>query len=308
MTLKTFKLSLTLFFIVILMFVITFIPIQAYTYNDPVANQGVIDIDTGLTILNNWSLREIFEDGNIYNYNIVAGSIEELQHEYRIFNVEAFTRIEANTLLAPQDEYYISFDTYFNDSISDLIIQYNGGVTASFAYNINQWTNIQFRWISTNNTVVAPYYYDGGPLNNQFLLLKNALLLNLDDFGITNLSNVQIDYFYQLYQILRLGLDPTLYYQQGLGVGYGNGFDDGYHDGYDDGNEFGYNQGFNEGSDYMATNNISLLSIFEVLIGIMMSFVGFIINIELFGISIASVLAMLGIGIVIIWTLKLIRG
>jgi hypothetical protein len=194
--------------------------------------------------------------------------------------------------------------TYLYDSA--IVTSTNGGIQINiYAENtpilVGAFDNI----IAINMTALGIEHYTE---QNMKELIQNGTTDVIETFStpiqnteitqsliVNNLENMNIDlinYYFAVFLLHKFNLPVDDLWDQAFNAGELSG----------------YNQGFNEGSDYMATNNISLLSIFEVLIGIMMSFVGFIINIELFGISIASVLAMLGIGIVIIWTLKLIRG
>jgi hypothetical protein len=134
-----------------------------------------------------------------------------------------------------------------------------------------------------------------------------------------NLENINIDllnYYFAIFLLNKYQLpvsDLWIYaytagYEEGNLQGYSDGYDEGLFD-YHTGNYYGqYDYTLSEPYDQATQANISLLSVFSLIIGVVMSMLGFIINIEMFGISIASILGTLAIGVSIIWLLKLIRG
>jgi hypothetical protein len=138
-----------------------------------------------------------------------------------------------------------------------------------------------------------------------------------------NLENINIDllnYYFAVWILNTFDLAIGDLWSYAYNAGFSNGYDQGnlqgYSDGYDEGlydyhtgNYYGdYDYTLSEPYDQATQANISLLSVFSLVIGVVMSMLGFIINIEMFGISIASVLGTLAIGVSIVWLLKLIRG
>ena len=294
----------------------------ASSYNDPLSNE-YITLDSQHTFLGGHSLRQIFEGGNSFQKNGDGPLVisDETDDYLEITTQNDFSRLQ-HFNLTPNGIYYIRFNLLLSEALSALWIT-NGQFTniTTLTQNVGNWETYSVLFNIGNDTQInAPYFYDN-PFDSQvIILLKNYILVDIDYYNLNNLSLAELDYYYSLYILFKNGLSPELYYDQG--------YDDGYDDGYDSGNLQGYSDGYDEGLfDYHTGNyygdydytlsepynqatqaNISLLSVFSLIIGVVMSMLGFIINIEMFGISIASVLGTLAIGVSIIWLLKLIRG
>jgi hypothetical protein len=89
------------------------------------------------------------------------------------------------------------------------------------------------------------------------------------------------------------------WYLQDLGVSAA------YNAGFDAGEITGYDVGYATG---LGNNPNILLNGFQAMVGILVNFFLMIVNLEVFGVSISSVFAIIVIFVGIIWTLKIIRG
>lgn len=314
---------------------ITFINIDLFasSYDDPVSTQ-TIDLNTPITILNNHTLKDLFytniQSNNAYGLDGLNGwgsfaSVNSILTTQNILvnNVADGTNWEPlvsnQAQMTAGHNYFVSLRVMV-DSASAYTIRYRDnntdyGLISQPELSPNVWYNLTFSYTSVSGgDFMLRHYHNTNPLGNSMYLDLNYGLIIVDKtyYGLTNVSDAMIEYFLHLFHILNLGISPEVYYNQGYDIGEDFGYNDGYNDGLIEGeyNGYidGYDVGYNEGMDYAATNNITLLSVFQLIIGVVMSMLGFIINIELFGISIASVLGTLAIGIGIIWTLKLIRG
>jgi hypothetical protein len=100
-------------------------------------------------------------------------------------------------------------------------------------------------------------------------------------------------------------------------LGYNSAYDAAYNEGYDDGSTDGYNNGYEVGYDAgedigysagLANNPNILINAAESLIGIFVNFTFILFTLEMFGVSILSIVGVLFGLITIVWILKTIRG
>jgi hypothetical protein len=104
--------------------------------------------------------------------------------------------------------------------------------------------------------------------------------------------------------IIRVGSTSAVYYFDAWYL-RDLGESDAYNAGFDAGEITGYDDGYAVG---IGNNPNILLNGFQAMVGILVNFFLMIVNLEVFGVSISSVFAIIVIFVGIIWTLKIIRG
>jgi hypothetical protein len=320
--------KLFLLFMILGLTSISFINVEGNQYDGKT-------IYTPISELNNYSLYDVFYGFNEYSDNwlpfgsnitdtgdniIITNNTSNLNY-YRAFLEKDYI---AN------DKIYIAVSSKTNEVNASLLqlvhrqSTYGNTLGSKLISNPSlEWYHLSF--ISQyNQTIYDSNVYitvSSTNLNSSFTIKKDSFIyLNLTSHGLDNLTIDEIDYYYNLYLLFSYGVNPVEFYVNGSVDGYIEGYNDGVADGYDDGyddglydyhtgNSYGqYDYTLSEPYDQATQANISLLSVFSLVIGVVMSMLGFIINIEMFGISIASILGTLAIGVSIIWLLKLIRG
>jgi hypothetical protein len=286
---------------------ISFVNVKgASTYNG-------ITLDTTLTDLGGYSLRQVFEDYNLLNvYNTYTDADDYVYFNNNGANIGSFSGsvpqgyIDFN--INNNVDIYLSFTIKANQT--NLVYWRfldDNGVSYIYSDNFISGTYKTYSYIHTGLTLSNPkfsFYMTGATTSSDsHVILNEAFLIELDYLGIT-LNTTMLDYYKSLYIALKNDIDLTTFYNEG----YSDAYFDGYDDGYEEGNLLGYNQGFNEGRDDAIDNNFTLMGLIELIIGVVLSMVGWIINIEIFNISIIGILSTLAVGIGIIWLLKILRG
>jgi hypothetical protein len=297
---KKLYLSITLLGMFILMFMITLIPTQASSYQ-------AITLDTALSDLNNYTLREVFQDYNDFNngsfddgltsWNVQTGNpdieVEVINGELTILSISpnpGSVYVYQFVNFIQNNDYYMRFDyNIINGDLAQWLFDgyitvgrefiFPGSLIGESEYS-NSFTPLNSGTDGYFIGLTAPDIYD-------IIKLDNFILVDLSSLGITLTQN-QLDYYYDIYFALYNNINLDTFFT----------------DGYDS----GYSVGFNEGRDDAIDNNFTLMGLIELMIGVVLSMVGWIINIEIFNISIIGILSTLAVGIGIIWLLKLIRG
>jgi len=218
-----------------------------------------------------------------------------------------------------------------------------------FLYNGSTYSNMSAGWLQMNDGFMVLDYDGAGSLGNGLLPIGSYEIhsyvpeYNHMKIGPLEFQIYDYTYVFELDKGTSQGVDyleiiwiytddpsfPDDVYLQGLYLddmyvqllntsypaltgyrtGYLKGELDGYEAGFAEGKDLGETIGFNEGSAYSANNNISILTIFQMIIGVVFSLLGFIINIEILnGITIAGLLGTGFAVVLLIWTLKAIRG
>jgi hypothetical protein len=333
---KKLYLSITLLAMVILMFMITLIPVQASTYNDPVSGLN-ITLNTEIPILGNRTLGQVYFVNNLLNsenfldnnndglYNafdlpalINQNTTYDIFDDTQYFFNPDYSNIFSSSLKTkniPQldDSTKLFYISYYSENVIGLVGKaefLRNTETNNILFNLGDGRQ-SYLFNTFGNTFGYSYIVFYRDQTEDQLILRNFVLLDLSDLSLTNVSRVIIDYYYNLYVLLKAGFSPEVFYEQGLGVGYGNGLEDYHYGNYnylDPLDGVPYNQGFNEGRDDAIDNNFTLMGLVELIIGVVLSMVGWIINIEVFEISIIGILSTLAIGISFIWLLKILRG
>lgn len=306
---------------------ITFINIDLFASS----YQG-ITLDTQLQDLDNRSLRDIFDTGNLldtFNFVGYQATFTITQDVFEIYSVSINSTntnpaVYSSNVLTIGNDIYVSGQMMTTNAVNYLNLL-AGNNNYVWLPNINQWYTISSKQVasSTMFELQARQNVNGG-----LYYARNIVILDLDNLLLDTLTKSQLDYYYSLYILLKNGYTPDVFYDEGYNNGNTDGYVSGYNNGYDVGNLQGYNDGYDDGLfDYHTGNyygpydytlsepydqatqaNISLLNVFSMIIGVVMSMLGFIINIEIFNISIAGILGTLFIGVSFIWMLKLIRG
>jgi hypothetical protein len=361
---KKLYLSITLLGIIILMFMIILIPVQAYTFNGSY-DFNDIDLDDSISELNGASLNDLFD----YDYLETIPLIEyngfrnkfELFGDEVVFNEYLYIDLGYKNLF---DKTTITRDIYITDgnatitSIGDyesdfisikpstnyikngasFIVFYDsnknfisGLVGTSFTTPTNAYFLRMSGSLSTIDTVqlelgsTATNYVPFGQLS-EIYRINTTPIQNTDIFQsliVNNLETMDIDlinYYFAVFLLHKFNLPVDDLWNYAFDAGELSGYQDGYDDGqYDWGvllpDESGYfdpedasEYYFNEGRDDAIDNNLTLMGLFELMIGVVLSMVGWIINIEIFEISIIGILSTLAVGIGFIWFLKILRG
>jgi len=173
-----------------------------------------------------------------------------------------------------------------------------GTPTFKIKLQFNNQTNKNYRLFFDQSSTggAAYYYYDldtlrYGGQGNSILL---AATTQLNTFFIPSYSLVEISNeaainqrYFDAWYLKDLGVSES--YTQGYDAGYEQGDIDGYADG-------------------LGNNPNILLNGFQAMVGILVNFFLMIVNLEVFGVSISSVFAILAIFVGIIWILKIVRG
>jgi hypothetical protein len=320
-------LSITLLGMFVLMFAITMIPTQASSY------QG-ITLDTPLSQFDNNTLRNVFDDFNeLENFDFSDGFNNWTSNSVTNINVSngyltyspssRFPRIiQNNLLLSPNDTYFALVSRKINDytknNVSELFL-HNGSSAEYFVsanvINDNDWYYEYGRVQNTNNNNAFWIYNTlSSDWDNSVVLfaLQDVILINLTYLNIENLADTEIAYWYNVYYALKRNINIDWFYNDGNNDGYDSGYDSGYDAGlivgYDNGLVDGLETGYNNGVDYAVQNNISILSIFELIFGVALNMITFIITIDIFGISILSIISVLSLMVGAVWILKMVRG
>jgi hypothetical protein len=311
---KKLYLSITLLGMFFLMFSITLIPTQAYAY------QG-ITIDTNITELSGYSLRDLFQlnlvtQGDFFGDVDSIGNYSEGIYTNTMDGTNSSAYAQYSNSFDLNDLYYYRLSLNVEYSNADYILVARGinnvprydNPQEDIVYSLSDYgIPTQYNYLRIVHS--ASSYQDTQGLNLS-IKIRNMYVINLTDYGFTinDIDKETLDYYYNLYYLLINGLNPTEYYLDGSQDGYIEGYNDGVEDGYDDGFIIGEQQGFNEGRDDAIDNNFTLMGLIELIIGVVLSMVGWIINIEIFNISIIGILSTLAVGIGLIWLLKILRG
>ena len=218
-----------------------------------------------------------------------------------------------------------------------------------FLYNGSWYSNMNSGWLQMNDGFMVLDYDGAGSLGNGLLPIGSyEIHSNTPEYNYMKIGPLEFyihDYTYvfeldkgtsqgqDYLELIWIYTDDPAYphdvYLQGLYLddmyvqllntsypaligyqtGYLQGETDGYEAGFAEGKEIGKTIGYNEGTAYMATENISLLTIFQMIVGVVLSLLGFVINIEILnGITIAGLLGTGFAIVLLVWTLKAIRG
>jgi hypothetical protein len=164
-------------------------------------------------------------------------------------------------------------------------------VNLKFDNQTNKNYNIIFDFSSTGNGIFGPLITYN---------LETSYYLSF--IQSTTLYKVLLPAYYNIEVYFSTTAGPRYFdawYLQDLGVSAA--YDAGIND------SDAYSIGFAAGFDAITAPN-TLLNGFQAMVGILVNFFLMIVNLEVFGVSISSVFAIIVIFVGIIWTLKIIRG
>ena len=289
---------------------------------------------------------EDFNLDNINNFSWLGTgrvSINLEQYNYIDFtitqDISATLAGQTHEMLNSSHLYYLRYTDYLlSGSMSYSSIRLDNSTTSRVVGNpvINQWNSYSVIVNGIDNIDYSYIRID--PVIGSRLIIKDYIRINLSIHGLNLLTTDELDYYHTIYKLLSNGIDPTTLYADYYNEGYNDGYDDGetygYTDGYNDGLVEGYfdgnaayhqgiyeydyltgvpyleglETGYNNGVDYAVQENISILSIFELIFGVALNMLTFIITIDIFGISILSLISVLSLFVGVVWILKMIRG
>lgn len=379
---KKLYLSITLFFMFILMFAITMIPSQAYTFNGTYDFSNV-DLDASLTELNGASLNNLFDydyletlpliewNGYRNKYELVNGDVtfneyvyidlgyknlfdktrlEDTQFRTSTLNVlnngieiiasttQSYTSKTFYYNLINNETYSISYDStttgqsggtleirdfYNNNLLGVGILGSNKTTFTTISNKIKLTFNVNSTVVETNTVVFDNIQLEYGNLETDFKpfgVLSEVYRLNtpaisnndlVQSLYLYNLENINIDllnYYFAIYLLNAYDLPIGDLWSYAWTAGNDSGYNNGFTEGQSQGLIEGYNTGYNEGVDYAVQENISILSLFELIFGVVINMLTFIITIDIFGISILSLISVLSLFVGVVWILKMIRG
>jgi hypothetical protein len=257
----------------------------SYTYSyywNTIENEWAI---TGTTS-NSWQIYTRTADGIYYNYTTTRTLTTGLDvtMTFNRSNTDWFSSFGGyepgeskigsdNTVGSVSDKFNLSFQNNTNKDYYlyiDLSSIGSGDRNYILTYN---------SFIVSNNTTDRFF----------FVAPSSFLKLYLPSYVDITFSNVNSSnsYYFDAWYLQDLGESPA----------YNAGFDAGEIDGYNDGYAAG-----------LGNNPNILLNGFQAMVGILVNFFLMIVNLEVFGVSISSVFAIIVIFVGIIWTLKIIRG
>lgn len=172
-------------------------------------------LDTTITELNNHSLREVFEDGNLMispfssNGNTGTISTNDGITTHTVTNIQSYAGISKTGLLNSGmngHSLYIRYEIKpFRNHTTVLYISnntYSSGVSAiSGQYNLIRLKHT----INYNNNSFV--FYDNGALTTSMSIgsvtsYRNIYVINLTSLGISSLTVSQMDYWYGVYQTI----------------------------------------------------------------------------------------------------------
>jgi len=308
---KKLYLSITLLGMFFLMFAITLIPTQAYTFNGSY-NFSNIDLNASLSELNGASLNDLF-DYDYINYlylNEFNGKRNkfELDGNEVVFKVYVdyhyIERVDINFLDYANKRVWIflPFTKLDNFLYSDTIGIQDLGLYSRVSTIIPDGLDNSY-YLDTNNLVFMDKDWSFGDIEIARDYFDDRLITyHVNPYIITdvsqslfywNLENINIDlinYYFAVYLLNKFDLPIGDLWSYAFTAGQSNGYDegyidgnadgyfDGYDDGYEEGNVLGYNIGFNEGRDDAIDNNFTLMGLVELIIGVVLSMVGWVLR------------------------------
>ena len=156
--------------------------------------------------LNNHTLREVFEGGNLSTpidqtwQN--SSSNTYYYQEYRYFTAtEQYGWVGTqNIQFVLNDIYYIKTNSILNQSYPNLYLQVGVGAKMIIP-NLNE-KPFSIKWVSDTNTLTHLGFMDVSASNWQLNAFKELYILNLNSLGISALTVSEMDYWFSVYQAL----------------------------------------------------------------------------------------------------------
>jgi hypothetical protein len=238
------------------------------------------------TTSNSWQIYTRTADGIYYNYTTTRTLTTGLDvtMTFNRSNTDWFSSFGGYE----PGESKIGSDTTVGSPSTKRVLTFNNQTNKNYSLFIDASSNTllssNYQNLYIINSVSYPSY------SNHVRALSSSLII----FYIPSYTTVTIQ---RLSTSSEEYLDAWYLQDLGLSASYDAGFDAGEIDGYIN----GYAAGL--------TNNPNiLLNGFQAMVGILVNFFLMIVNLEVFGVSISSVFAIIVIFVGIIWTLKIIRG
>jgi uncharacterized repeat protein (TIGR02543 family) len=166
-----------------------------------------VDLESPITELNNHSLREFFEDGNL--------SILNLPYTTNSY----YNALYALTSVQPNEKLYVNITSIYNGlndeisgafqrlGISDDTLNYliYGGYKTHKPYDSRVVT-----YTGDMNSMYIYYYSTSTNAITNTITILGHVLISLNDLGIDTLTVEQMDYYYSLYNYFLTGETPDL--------------------------------------------------------------------------------------------------
>jgi hypothetical protein len=171
------------------------------------------------------------------------------------------------------------------------------GSVQKLNFTFDNQTNKNYTlWFDRSSSSSDEYYgtnYDGVGYGGRYTTMLFADTENLNKLYLPSYTTLNIERTLSNAEYL------DAWYLQDLGVSSA------YDAGVDAGELIGYDDGYADG---LGNNPNVLLNGFQAMVGILVNFVLMIVNLEVFGVSIIDIFAVVVLFTGIVWVLKLIRG
>jgi hypothetical protein len=249
-------------------------------------------------------------DGIYYNYRTILDSTNsnsalptglEITMDHNYSNTTWVKQPDPSTLYYPTSSSIGSDNTV--------------GSLRKLRYTFDNQTNKDYYLIfdisSTGTSYAFEYTINGrrigrAPTTDGWILLHDAFGLHY----IPAYSTIIIDstdssgaLYFDAWYMRDIGINPA--YEVGYDLGEIDGIELGYEDGFTDGLAVDYETGYADG---LGNNPNVLINAFESLIGMIVNFTFILFTLEMFGVSILSIVGVLFGLLTIVWILKTIRG
>jgi hypothetical protein len=299
------------------------------------------------TLLSVFTLVGLTHSLTLKDLNAALTAPATFHYSYRQANVDTTSgnnwaiKNNGGTAFSTIPAYTQTYDGQYYDYVQTSPTTIKTGLTVSHTFNNSStsWTNIVSTVYRPNNSAnfigsnsssgntSRKWYvnFDNQTSNDYKIFLDFSstadigrvyhLFLNGEVY-ISNLDSNRL-YYVDPYKLFQIWLPSYSYvefytennasnanyldawYLQDLGVS------DAYNAGYGIGETDGYSSGYSDG---LNNNPNILLNGFQAMVGILVNFVLMIVNLEVFGVSIMGIFAIVVLFTGIVWTLKLIRG
>lgn len=221
-----------------------------------------ITLDTPISQLFSYTLREVFEDFNVvpnsrfdnddillydsFNTNIFSIEDGVLYGQGDNITTRAFVMLDVLTI---GETYYLRYDIETSIIGNSSTRLYSGSLSTPFISGVTSYNSYSVKGIAdTYRLFVSDWRYDTLNQDDEILKVDNVFAIQLDsDLASLNISI--LDYYYNLYTALYYNLNIDLFYNEGENDGYDEGYDTGYDSGLIIGEGIGYDNGYSDGQE-----------------------------------------------------------
>lgn len=168
-------------------------------------NRSVTSNDQPLAELNGLTLNEVFEDNNEWTYTIDNVTLIDNGDEYTFQTTDSFSRFRNPVING--NTYFISFNLKITEPVSSLwVLTGFGGVGfRQLTQYINEYHEYNIKLTADSNELAGPYFYDDPFDAQEVFIKKDPYLIDLTSLGIDNLTQEQLDRYYQIYNYINNG-------------------------------------------------------------------------------------------------------